>query len=422
MSAKIVVGTQWGDEGKAKVIDCLSEEIDIIVRYQGGANAGHTVCVGSDKYVFHLVPSGILYPGKVCIIGNGVVIDPDSFFEELEGLESRGIDTKGRVLISDSCHIVLPLHRMIDEARESNAGGNKIGTTKRGIGISYADKMMRIGLRSGDLINESLLKDRLHHIIEIKNKELQNLYNLAPINEEKLYDTLVTTGKKMQPYLCNTSFYLNKELEAGKSVLLEGAQGTGLDIDFGTYPYVTSSNPTTGGALTGTGISFQYLNEVIGICKSYITRVGEGPFPTELHGDAAENLRSLGGEYGATTGRPRRCGWFDTELIRHAARVNGLTGLALTKMDILSNYKNIPIATGYQKSGKKLEAFPSYELESVEPIYQEMQGWNTDISSARSWNDLPTACKTYVERLSELAQVPIKLISVGPGREDTIFL
>lgn len=421
MSAHLVVGTQWGDEGKAKVIDFLSEKIDIITRYQGGANAGHTVSVKGEEYIFHLIPSGILYENTICVIGNGVVLDPASFLEEMDGLKKRGIDALHRTILSDSCHLVLPFHKLIDAHREGLAGDNKIGTTKRGIGMCYADKMMRIGLRLGDIMEDNL-KDRLSHILEVKNAELKNLYNLPEVEIGPIYDDLMAFKNRIGGIVKNTSLYLNEELKKGKRVLLEGAQGTALDIDFGTYPYVTSSNPTTGGAITGTGISFQHLKQVTGICKAYVTRVGEGPFPTELFGEEGETLRKYGREYGATTGRPRRTGWFDTELVKHSARVNGLTDIALTKLDILSEYDEIPVCTGYEINGNKAEGFPSHGLEKVKPVYEKLPGWKSDISKARTLNDLPKNCRSYIDRLTELTEVPISLISVGPGREDTIHL
>lgn len=424
MSAALVVGTQWGDEGKAKVIDYLSAEIDFIVRYQGGANAGHTVVVDGETYIFHLIPSGILYPNAVCVIGNGVVLDPVAFLEELAALEKRKIETKGRIVISDACHLVLPLHRVIDEHRENAAGAKKIGTTKRGIGICYGDKTMRIGLRVGDLLKEDRLKERLQHILEIKNRELKNLYGLPEAEAGPLFDMLRGFADKICPHMVkNTSLYLNENLAAGKTVLLEGAQGTGLDIDFGTYPYVTSSNTTTGGAIAGSGIDFRYLKRVTGISKAYVSRVGEGPFPTELTGEAGDHLRKLGNEFGATTGRPRRCGWFDTELVRHAARVNGLTEIALTKIDILSSYETIKIGTGYKRGGEKLPAFPTDgNLDNIEVIYEEMPGWKKPIGQVLKYADLPAECRAYIARLEELTGVPIKIVSVGPGRENTIPL
>jgi adenylosuccinate synthase len=420
MSASLVVGAQWGDEGKAKIIDYLSEKIDIIVRYQGGANAGHTVCVDNRKFVFHLIPSGILYPEAICVLGNGVVIDPDAFLSELQSLEREGIEARRRILISDGSHIVLPYHRLVDEAREKAAGGNKIGTTKRGIGFCYADKVARVGLRIGDLY--SGLEERLEYIVRLKNHELVNLYGLPPVSYESLLSDLKEFAGQIRPMVTNTVLYLNDALKSGKTVLLEGAQGTALDIDFGTYPFVTSSNTTTGGAIAGSGISFQHLSEVYGIAKAYLTRVGEGPFPTELHGDEGERLRQHGREYGATTGRPRRCGWFDAELIRHSARVNGLTGLVLTKVDVLSIYDRIPVAVAYRRGSEMLPGFPTLGLESVEPVYEYLPGWNTDISNARSFDDLPPNCQSYIRRLEELTGVPIRFVSVGPNREQTIPL
>jgi len=422
MGARLVVGTQWGDEGKAKVIDYLSDGVDVIARYQGGANAGHTVEVDGETYIFHLIPSGILYPNTVCVLGNGVALDPWAFQEELDDLKERGIDPMDRLVISDACHVIMPLHRILDGLWENKKGDNKIGTTKRGIGICYADKMMRIGLRMGEMINEAKLKERLPQILEIKNRELKDLHGEPGIEFEPLFQELMAHGDKLKKAVRNTSVFLNNELKSGKTVLLEGAQGTALDIDFGTYPYVTSSNTTTGGAITGSGISFQHLERVTGICKAYVTRVGEGPFPSELFGEEGEKLRSLGKEYGATTGRPRRCGWFDSELVRHAARVNGLTDLALTKLDILSDYDEIHIGTGYELDGQAIEEFPSCRLEETKVTYETMPGWKEDISKARSLSDLPAKCRAYVDRLVELTGVPVSIISVGPGRKDTILL
>ncbi len=421
MSAKLVVGTQWGDEGKAKVIDYLSGEINIIVRYQGGANAGHTVKVKDETYIFHLIPSGILYPDTVCVLGNGVVLDPEAFDAERDDLKKRGIDIDGRVILSDACHILLPLHRQIDAAREGIAR-QKIGTTKRGIGVCYGDKVTRTGLRMGDLLDEKYLRERLGQLLEIKNQEMTKIYDLPPAEFQPLFESLLAFADRNRAMVRNTSHWLNGELKRGQTVLLEGAQGTGLDIDFGTYPFVTSSSPTTGGALLGSGVSFQYLKEVIGICKAYVSRVGEGPFPSELTGAAGDRLRELGHEYGATTGRPRRCGWFDTELVRHAARVNGLTQLALTKLDVLSNYDEINVGVSYRRGGKALEAFPSSGVGDVEVVYETLPGWKTDISGCRALKDLPPNCRRYIDRLTELVEVPIRLISVGAGREDTIVV
>ncbi|MBE7437617.1 MAG: adenylosuccinate synthase [Spirochaetales bacterium] len=420
MSAKLIVGTQWGDEGKAKIIDYLSGQIHIVVRYQGGANAGHTVKVAGKKYVFHLIPSGILYQDVSCVIGNGVVLDPQAFQQEIEELRKENIETEGRILISDCAHILLDYHRTIDEHRETSAGDKKIGTTRRGIGSCYADRVNRIGIRAGDLLDEHTLKQRLEHVLEIKNRELERIYGQPCCEVNRVLDGLMSFRDRFQKYIINTSFFLNESLKAGKSVLLEGAQGTMLDIDFGTYPYVTSSNPTTGGAISGSGIDFRYLDQVIGIAKAYVTRVGEGPFPTELEAARAEELRELGGEYGATTGRPRRCGWFDVEVVRHAARVNGLTSIALTKIDVLSAYDRIPVAVAYKSGGERLPALPSAGLTNIEVEYEYMPGWKTDISHARSLADLPRECRNYIDKLAEWTDVPISIVSVGPGREATI--
>lgn len=423
MPASLVVGAQWGDEGKAKVIDVLSKDTDIIVRYQGGANAGHTVVVKGKKYVFHLIPSGVIYDDKICVIGNGVVIDPAYFLEEVADIEKEGFDVRGKTYISDSAHLLLPFHKLIDGAREDGSvDGKKIGTTRRGIGMCYADKMMRTGLRVGDLLNLESAKSKLQHIIEEKNCEMKALYNLDPLNAEDVWKDLMAFYDLWKDRIINTSFFLNEALKDGKRVLLEGAQGTGLDVDFGTYPYVTSSNPTTGGALIGSGVSYHYLQKVIGICKAYITRVGEGPFPTELHGEDGERLRKLGGEYGATTGRPRRCGWFDVEMLKHAIRVNGLNAIALTKIDVLSDYETIPVAIGYELNGKKLDYLPSQDLDLVKPIYKNFPGWNSDISGINDFKKLPKNCQDYINAIRDLIGVPVHILSTGPDREHTIIL
>ncbi len=420
MSVTIAVGAQWGDEGKAKIIDYLSENIDIIARYQGGANAGHTVVANGKKFIFHLIPSGILYPRTICILGNGVVIDPQALINEIEKLKQENIEVQNRIFISEASHIVLPFHKIIDEHKENFAGKNKIGTTKRGIGICYADKMLRIGLRIGDLYHK--LEEKLNHFIEIKNKELEILYNLAKLEPQKVLEDLKKFAEYIQPMVINSSLFFEKQLKQGKTILLEGAQGTALDIDHGTYPFVTSSNTTTGGALTGTGISYRYIQNVFGVCKAYVTRVGEGPFPTEIFGEEGKEMRNLGNEYGATTGRPRRCGWFDVELIKHAGRINGLTGLVLTKIDVLSKYKTIPVSIGYQRNQQKLDYFPSYGWEDCKPIYEFLPGWETDISHITRWKDLPENCKNYIEKIQEWTEIPIKYVSVGPTREQTFAL
>ena len=423
MGAKLVVGTQWGDEGKAKFIDYLSQSIDIIARYQGGANAGHTVEVEGESYIFHLIPSGILYPNTSCVLGNGVVIDPQAFIKEIDYLKERNLsDVEERIVISELAHIVLPVHLSIDKASENRAGQKKIGTTLRGIGVCYGDKVTRAGLRIADILEEKRAEKRVEDILERKNPVLEKIYGLEKFSKEAILDDLLSFAARIRPLVKNTSLYLNQALKSGKNLLLEGAQGAGLDIDFGTYPYVTSSSTCTGGAISGSGISFSYLEEVIGICKAYISRVGEGPFPTELFGEEGERLRKLGKEFGATTGRPRRCGWFDVELLRHAARINGLTALALTKIDVLSSYEEVKIGVAYHRGGEKLEAFPAVGHEEIEIEYESLKGWKTDIREARKLSDLPSACRAYIDRLVELVGVPVKFISVGPGREDTIVI
>ena len=354
------------------------------------------------------------------MIGNGVVLELKAFLEECEEIQENGINVIERILISESCHILLPFHKIIDSHLE-NLSKFKIGTTKKGIGICYSDKILRKGFRIGDLLLREGKKN-LEEIFHQKNQELKSIYNIKQkVNFDSFYETVTKFVSKMKKNIINSSYYLNKEMKKGKKVLLEGAQGTGLDIDFGTYPYVTSSNPSTGGAICGSGISFQYLKHVIGITKAYSTRVGEGPYPTEIFGEGAETLRKIGYEFGATTGRPRRCGWFDVELIKHAARVNGLSSLALTKLDVLSHYDKIPVAIGYEKNGKRLDYFPLCNLEEVTPIYEELDGWKEDISGIQKLEKLPPNCQKYIQKVSELTELKISLISTGPDRKDTIL-
>ncbi|MES0488936.1 MAG: adenylosuccinate synthase [Leptospirales bacterium] len=421
MPATIIIGTQWGDEGKAKVIDFLANDMDIVVRYQGGANAGHTVKVDGKTYVFHLIPSGILYPNVICVLGGGMAIDPEAFFEELGELESKGIQYEDRLRISDNAHILLEHHSLMDrKIEERSSADNKIGTTKRGIGMCYADKVDRIGIRVGDLYSKSFYEIRLPHIVQKKSEILEKVYNLEPLDLKKVTEHLQSVGERMKKFVVNGSYYLNMELSSEKRVLLEGAQGTMLDLDHGTYPFVTSSNPTTGGAIAGTGVNFRHINDVIGITKAYTTRVGEGPFPTEVFGDEAEHLRKVGGEYGATTGRPRRVGWLDVEVIRHAARVNGLNGLVLTKLDVLDEYDSIKIGVGYELNKTRINHFPASEYDKIEVIYDEFPGWKEPITECRNFLDLPKNARKYVQAIEKFAGVPIRWISVGPGRESTI--
>ncbi len=420
MSATVIIGAQWGDEGKAKFVDFLSSDYQYIVRYAGGANAGHTVIFEGKKFVFHLVPSGILHKHSEVVIGNGVVLDYDYFLQEVRELEAEHIPVMERLYLSDSMHLILPYHKMIDQAGEEMLGANKIGTTGRGIGPAYQDKMSRKGLRLGDLHNEAYLKERLDAIMSFKGKELELLYSLPPLDKNKIFDELRSFYEKVKHRIINSPFFLNEKLKQGKKILLEGAQATCLDVDHGTYPYVTSSNPTIGGALTGSGIGPRWVDNIIGISKAYTTRVGSGPFPTELTGDLGNHLRELGREYGATTGRPRRCGWLDTEALRMAVRVNGLTALAIAKMDVLDEFDTIKLGVGYTIKNETIDHFPSYGLERVTPIYEEMPGWKTKISSVRSFADLPVNAQKYIRRIEDLIEIPVRIISVGADRNATI--
>jgi len=420
MGCKVAIGTQWGDEGKAKMIDFFTKSADIIVRYQGGANAGHTVVAEGKKYVFHLVPSGILHHDKICIIGNGVVLDPIQLIKEIEMLENDGYDVKNRLLISDAAHFILPYHIALDQAMEEFRS-NKIGTTSRGIGPSYSDKCLRTGIRIGDIFNEKLLRARLESTLSIKNLTLEKVYNKKTFSIEEIMEILNTFKLKSGKQICNTQHYIHTAIKQGKHILLEGAQGFALDIDHGTYPYVTSSNPTIGGALLGSGLNASNIDEVIGITKAYVTRVGEGPFPTEDTGPEGERMRSIGREFGSTTGRPRRCGWFDVQLLKESCMTNGVTSIALTKLDVLSGFKKIKIATGYSMNNKKIEFFPASMLQDVVPLYTEFDGWDEDISNCKNYKDLPDNTKKYIDFLENSIGVKIAIISVGPDRDKTFF-
>jgi len=420
MSCSVAIGTQWGDEGKAKMIDYFTKDADIVVRYQGGANAGHTVVVNGKKYVFHLVPSGILHKDKHCVVGNGLVLDPVQLMEEVESLELEGLDAKKRLFISDAVHLILPYHKALDAAMEEFRS-QKIGTTNRGIGPCYADKCLRTGIRAGDIFNEDTLKERVASALKMKNLELEKVYNKPPFTLEEIMDILTVFRKKAGKMIINTQNYLHQSLKENKKILLEGAQGYALDIDHGTYPYVTSSNPTIGGALLGTGLNSFHINEVIGIAKAYVTRVGEGPFPTEDTGDDGDRLRVNGKEFGSTTGRPRRCGWFDVELLKQSARINGLTSISLTKLDVLTGFGKIKVAVGYEKKGKKIDYFPSAELGTIKPVYEELDGWEEDIDRVMNYEDLPSAARDYIDFLEKAVGVKITVVSVGPGRESTFL-
>ncbi len=424
MANVVVVGAQWGDEGKGKVVDIYTEYADEIVRYQGGNNAGHTLVVGDEKVVLHLIPSGVLHAGKRCVIGNGVVLDPEVFIMEVNRLKAAGrLEDDSTLLLSESLHIIMPYHKAIDIAREAKSGDKKIGTTGRGIGPCYEDKIGRRGVRLMDLIDPVAFSRKLRENLEEKNAILERLGE-EPLNYNEIYRAYQDFAEVLKKYMADTSLILSKSVAAGKKLLFEGAQGTLLDVDHGTYPFVTSSSTCAGGAATGTGVSPREIHEVVGISKAYVTRVGSGPFPTELLEETGEKLRQIGGEFGATTGRPRRCGWFDAMVIRYAVRINGLTGIALTKLDVLSDFETIKVCTGYTFEGQELETLPA-KLETFEncvPVYEELPGWNTDITGVRSFDQLPENAKKYVKRLEELAGCPIVMVSVGPRRDQTMML
>ena len=424
MSNIVVVGAQWGDEGKGKVIDILAKNFSYIARYQGGNNAGHTVVIGDDKFILHLIPSGILHKKKICVIGNGVVIDPKALIEEIDKLESKGIDVKDRLFISENAHLILPYHRTMDELKEISKGKFKIGTTKRGIGPCYADKVSRSGIRLMDLLNEGAFKRKLKINIEEKNKILKMLYDFKGFSFDEIYDDYMAYTEKIKHFICDTTTLLNKAIEKRKSILFEGAQGTMLDLDYGTYPFVTSSNATAGGACTGTGVGPTKIGKVVGVVKAYTTRVGEGPFPTEFSEDMMEKIRVRGGEFGATTGRPRRCGWFDACLVKHSIMVNGISEIVVTKLDVLDASKKIKICVGYKCKNKTYEHFTSDidTLDNCEPIYEEVNGWMEDTTSLTSFLKLPKNAKNYLKKIQKIVKTKIILISVGSKRNQTIIV
>jgi adenylosuccinate synthase len=425
MANVVVVGAQWGDEGKGKVVDIFTEFADDVVRFQGGNNAGHTLVVGDEKIILHLIPSGILHPGKRCFIGNGVVLDPEVFLREIAALKATGrIIDDTDLLLSESLHIIMPYHKVIDIAREKKSGARKIGTTGRGIGPCYEDKIGRRGVRLMDLLDRDGFARKLRETLEEKNFILEKFLGEQPLRFEDIYQTYCGYADVLRRYAADTSFILRNDIRSGKRILFEGAQGTMLDIDFGTYPFVTSSSTCAGGACTGTGIGPREMHEIIGISKAYITRVGSGPFPTELDDETGERLRIAGGEFGSTTGRPRRCGWFDAPVARYAVGINGLTGIALTKLDVLSGFETIKICTGYRYGDQLLTEIPaSMEVFSAcVPVYEEIEGWRSDISSVRKFEDLPGAARNYVRRLEELVGCSVMLVSVGARRDETILL
>ncbi|MFJ3788053.1 adenylosuccinate synthase [Kitasatospora sp. NPDC090091] len=421
MPALVLVGAQWGDEGKGKATDLLGGSVDYVVRYQGGNNAGHTVVIGDQKYALHLLPSGILSPNVTPVIGNGVVIDPGVLLSELNGLNERGIDTS-KLLISGNAHLITPYHRTLDKVTERFLGKRRIGTTGRGIGPTYADKINRVGIRVQDLFDESILQQKIEAALHDKNQLLVKLYNRRAIPAELVLEEYLGYADKIKPFLADTTLVLDEALKANKVVLLEGGQGTLLDVDHGTYPFVTSSNPTAGGACTGAGIGPTKIDRVIGILKAYTTRVGSGPFPTELLDADGEALRRIGGERGVTTGRDRRCGWFDAVIARYATRVNGLTDFFLTKLDVLTGWEQIPVCVAYEIDGRRVEELPynQSDFHHAKPIYETLPGWNEDISKAKTFAELPKNAQAYVKALEEMSGAPISAIGVGPGRDETI--
>jgi adenylosuccinate synthase len=419
----VVVGAQWGDEGKGKVVDVLAPHVDAVVRYQGGNNAGHTVVVGREKFVLHSIPSGILHPRRRCVIGCGVVIDPAALIEEMEALVQRGVVLDGNLFISKNAHLIMPYHRALDLASEAKLGERRIGTTGKGVGPAYVDKAARVGIRMADLLDEPLFREKLAANLKEKNRILREIYDAPTFTVEEILGPYLRHAGWLAPYVTDTALLLNRLIDAGASVLFEGAQGTMLDVDHGTYPFITSSSTTAGGASTGTGVPPTRIHGVLGVSKVYTTRVGNGPFPTELHDATSELLRTRGNEYGATTGRPRRCGWFDAVALRYAVRINGLDAIALTKLDVLDPCETVKICVGYRYRGEVLTEFPEEEQiwREALPVYEEMSGWQCSSAGIRVYADLATKARQYVERLAELTGREICLVSTGAVREETIL-
>ncbi|WP_333654738.1 adenylosuccinate synthase [Dissulfurispira sp.] len=424
MSTVVIVGTQWGDEGKGKIVDFLTEKAEVVARYQGGHNAGHTVVINNEKYILHLIPSGILHKGKKCVIGNGVVIAPDALISEINGLKKRGIDTDGNLLISKNAHVIMPYHTAIEKENENRKGNKKIGTTGRGIGPSYTDKVARHGIRMMDLLTPDVFKEKLSANLTTINFLLENFYKAAPLKADAIYDEYMKYAERLSKYIADTDVIINNKIDSGENVLFEGAQGTLLDIDHGTYPFVTSSNTIAGGACTGLGVGPTKISRVLGIAKAYTTRVGEGPFPTELKNAIGESIRQKGREFGATTGRPRRCGWLDMVILKYSIRVNGLTGIALTKMDILDGMDKLKICVGYKHNGRLYEEFPKETevLENCEPVYEEVEGWKESTLGIKGFDKLPANAKKYIKKIEEMLKTEVQIISTGQKRDEIIVL
>ncbi len=424
MPSVVVVGLQWGDEGKGKIVDFLSEKADVVARYQGGHNAGHTVVINNEKYILHLIPSGILYKGKMCLIGNGVVVDPAALIEEINGLKARGVEVGENLFLSKNAHLIMPYHIVIDKENERLRGAKSIGTTGRGIGPTYCDKIGRGGIRVTELLQPAVFREKLKANLVHINFLFENLYRVSSLNVDDIYNEYMGYAEKLSPYIADTDILINEMISEKKNILFEGAQGTLLDIDHGTYPYVTSSNSIAGSACTGLGVGPTKISKVLGVVKAYTTRVGSGPFPTEIKDALGDKLREKGGEYGATTGRPRRCGWLDIVILRHSARINGLTGIAITKLDILDGLDSIKICTSYRHKGKIYYEFPKEMnvFEEVEPVYEEIEGWDTSTLGIRDFNKLPKAAKAYIRKIEKILGVKVHLISTGQRRDELILL
>lgn len=422
MPVSVILGTQWGDEGKGKIVDLLSENYDIIARYQGGANAGHTIVLNGKTYVLHLIPSGMLHPHSICVIGNGVVIDPVALMDEIKMLENEGIEVRNRLFISHKAHLIMPYHKLIDQISESKSE-KAIGTTGRGIGPSYIDKFSRVGIRIVDLLDRNGFEHKLRHNIEAKNQILRKLYDYEELHIEEIIDKYIEFDKLIDPYIKDTTYLLNQALRDGKNVLAEGAQGAMLDVDHGTYPFVTSSNPTVGGACTGLGIPPTAVNRVIGVVKAYTTRVGNGPFPTELENETGELLRKQGAEFGATTGRPRRCGWLDLLQLNYSFMINGVTDIAITKIDVLSGIEQIKVCKGYRINNTSTAIFPADlpSFEKVECEYDTLDGWDQFDCDIKNYDDLPKNLKNYLDYIAQQTRTPVKIVSLGADREKTII-
>ncbi len=422
MTNTCVIGMQWGDEGKGKIIDILAKDFDIIVRYQGGGNAGHTLIIDDEKFVFHLIPSGILHKDKKCVIGNGIVFDPGLFLDEVAGLTERGINVAGNLFISDRAHVVFPYHKKLDQLIEKQKGNSMIGTTGRGIGPCYTDKIARDGIRVADLLQGERFKERLRKAVEDKNRMFVSLYNDEPVSWEEIFEEYCVYAERISPYVSDTVELMARAIKDNKRILFEGAQGVLLDVDFGTYPYTTSSNSAAGGVSSGTGVSPKQIHDIIGITKAYTTRVGSGPFPTEIKGGPGEHIRSKGGEFGATTGRPRRCGWFDAVAIQHSVRISGVDSLVMTKLDVLDDQETVRICTGYRCNNTVYNNFPADldVLDNCEPVYEEVSGWVADTSRVRDAKDLPEKAMDYIRIIEGIVGLKIKMVSVGPERKQVI--